>query len=209
MTDNPTVTCHVCRRDNVEVRNGKLAHHLIPGTEGKEDGLSCRGGGEEPQDSYPMTVHLGVLTATRPIGARIEFFHGAKIEGTLIDLTPSEFSKVHYQVHLRTDDGKSITRLPLSHPVTMLTGREGRPEDGHTFRITIDSRMASGIQGPDDPAPHSYTDSDDFWGPTLHTEVRAWDLPTALKRASELQLMDWRLPNGVALANARKEDLDQ
>lgn len=164
----------------------------------------------EHTDEYPLTVHLGVLTATRPIGARIEFFteiYGVKIEGTLIGLTPSEFSKLHYQVHLRTDDGKAVNRLPLDHPVTMLTGREGRPEDGHTFRITTVSRGAFGIQGPDDPAPHSYQDEADFGDMVLHADVRAWSQSEALARASEMELRDWRLPSGISLWHAREGDL--
>lgn len=159
-------------------------------------------------EKYPMTVSLGVLTATRPIGARVEFSSeaGIRYTGTLTSLMPSEHSTVHYQIHLRGDDGKTVMRLPLSHPITLLTGAEGRPEDGHTFRITVVNRGSSGIMGPGDTEPHFYVDSLEFGPLELHAEVRAWSQSEALKRASEMELRDWRLPNGTSLWHARDED---
>lgn len=212
MDEDPTATCHVCRRENVAVRDGTLAHHLIPGTEGREDGLSCRGSGEDPRDSYPLTVHLGVLTATRPLGARLVVVDasGDEFEGTLVNLTPSSRSTAYYTLHLRLEnqDNSAVPlTLPLNHPVTLLTDRHGRPEDGHTFRITVVSRGSSGIMGPGDEKPHDYQDSPEFGDLELHAEVRAWSQSEALKRASEMELRDWRLPSGVSLWHARDDDL--
>lgn len=162
---------------------------------------------DEHADTYPVTVHLGVLTASRPIGARVEFTDlkngELHYEGRIAGLRPSALSKVYYRLIL---DAGSFD-LPLSHPITLLTGPEGRPEDGHTFRITVISRGASGIMGPGEEKPHDYAD-DGYWGPMeLHAEVRAWDQPTALRRASEMELRDWRLPSGVSLWHAREGDL--
>lgn len=151
-------------------------------------------------EQYPMTVHLGVLTATRPIGARIQLtFRDRQYEGILRGLTPSELSGPFYRLHMDED----VLDLELSHPVTLLTGREGRPEDGHTFRITVESRGASSIMGPDDTEPHSYADDPDFTGRPLHVEVRAHNQRDALRRATEMELRDWRLPDGTSLWHDR------
>src|SRR3954468_15203627 len=159
-------------------------------------------------EQYPMTVSLGVLTATRPIGARVEFSSeaGIRYTGTLIGLKPSEHTTISYIIGLRTADGVMWQRLPLSHPITLLTGREGRPEDGHTFRITVVSRGSSGIMGPGDTEPHDYQDSPEFGDLMLTTDVRAWSQSEALKRAGEMELRDWRLPSGVSLWHAKDED---
>jgi hypothetical protein len=165
---------------------------------------------ELQQEQYPMTVHLGVLTATRPIGARVAFSSeaGIRYEGILTGLTkPSEHAVLSYVIRLRTSDGIAEIRLPLSHPITLLTGREGRPEDGHTFRITVINRGSSGIMGPGDSEPHDYQDSPEFGPLELHAEVRAWSQSEALERASKLELRDWRLPSGVSLWHAREADL--
>lgn len=160
-------------------------------------------------EQYPKTVHLGILTGSRPIGARlrVETTPSFVYEGTLTGLTPSD-STVYYQLHLRLDSGvKAEWKLPLSHPVTLLTGREGRPEDGHTFRITVISRGASGIMEPGEKEPHDYQDSAEFGDMVLTADVRAWSQSDALKRASEMELRDWRLPSGVSLWHAREGDL--
>jgi hypothetical protein len=155
-------------------------------------------------EQYPMIVSLGVLTATRPIGARVRVtFRGNQYEGILRNLTPSDLGKLFYRLHLDED----VLDLDLSHPVTLLTGREGRPEDGHTFRITVVSRGSSGIMGEGDEKPHDYQDSPEFGDMVLTADVRAWSQAEALRRASEMELRDWRLPSGVSLWHAREGDL--
>jgi hypothetical protein len=82
----------------------------------------------------------------------------------------------------------------------------GGPEDGHTFRIKVNSRMASGIMGPGDKAPHDYTDAD-WWGPEEWTlEVRAWNLPDALRAAAEQPLTEWVRPNGKKLGDPEEPE---
>lgn len=165
-------------------------------------------------DVYFCEVSLGVLTATRPIGARVRLtdLGGTVWEGRITDLTESDRARVYYRLHLDTGSTREPEQmafdLPLSHRVTLLSGREGRPEDGHTFRITFDSRMASGIQAAEDSEPRDYRDADDFGGPPMHVEVRAWSLKAALLKAAEVPLRDWRLPSGISLWHARDEDLN-
>jgi len=67
------------------------------------------------------------------------------------------------------------------------------PEDGHTWVITGASRMSSGIMGPEDAAPHDYQDAD-WWGEPFSIQVRAWDLPAALRLAAEQPLAAWSHP---------------
>jgi hypothetical protein len=164
-------------------------------------------------EQYPMTVHLGILTGSRPIGARLKFVNidGRAYEGRIVNLTESDLGTIFYRLHLDVGTPHKpdvlIFDLPISHEVTLLTGREGRPEDGHTFRITVVSRGSGGIMREGDEKPHDYQDSAEFGDLVLTADVRAWSQAEALRRASEMELRDWRLPSGVSLWHAREGDL--
>lgn len=69
---------------------------------------------------------------------------------------------------------------------TCLVPREEGPEDGHTFRITIESRGSYGVVGVS-----GHTDAEEFAGGARTVEVRAWDLPAALRKAAALPLATW------------------
>lgn len=60
------------------------------------------------------------------------------------------------------------------------------PESGHTFRISVDSRGSYAVVGVE-----GHTDSEDFMGPPMTVEVRAWNLPDAVRRAANLPVSVW------------------
>ena len=60
------------------------------------------------------------------------------------------------------------------------------PEDGHTFRVSVTSRGSYGIAGEE-----GHTDADEFMGPAMTLDVRAWNLPEALRRAAARPLSQW------------------
>lgn len=55
------------------------------------------------------------------------------------------------------------------------------PDDGHTFRITFDSRGSYSVVGDE-----HHTDAPDFHGVPHVVEVRAWNLRDALRKAANL-----------------------
>lgn len=61
------------------------------------------------------------------------------------------------------------------------------PEHGHTFRLVVTSRGSYGIVGEEE-----HTDSEDF-GPPFTVDVRAWNLPDALRQAAVLFPRLWQL----------------
>lgn len=61
---------------------------------------------------------------------------------------------------------------------------EQGPDDGHTFRFICRSRMSSTVDR------ETWSDAD-WWGPPLVYEVRAWDLPQALRVASTVPVASW------------------
>lgn len=61
------------------------------------------------------------------------------------------------------------------------------PEHGHTFRIEVRSRGSYGVVGVE-----GHTDSGDF-GPPFTVDVRAWNLPDALRTAAALFPAMWHL----------------
>jgi hypothetical protein len=67
---------------------------------------------------------------------------------------------------------------------------EGGPDDGHTFRLTALIRGSYGVVGEE-----HHTDVGEFMGPAFGVEVRAWNLPDALRKAAELPLADWVHPD--------------
>lgn len=60
------------------------------------------------------------------------------------------------------------------------------PDQGHTFRITVQSRGSYRIQGDE-----QYHDEPDFSGPPWVQEVRAWSLMEALRRAQDIPFATW------------------
>lgn len=72
------------------------------------------------------------------------------------------------------------------HPDTEATSiLDTTPDEGHTFRIVVQSRMSSTVVGDE-----HHTDSDHF-GPGMLLDVRAWDLPSALRKAADFPLDAW------------------
>ena len=74
------------------------------------------------------------------------------------------------------------------------------PDRGHTFRLSVTSRMSSKVVGDE-----HHTDAD-WFSPPIVAEVRAWDLPAALRFAAGFGLTDWEhieapedLPRSVAV----------
>lgn len=63
------------------------------------------------------------------------------------------------------------------------------PEDGHTFRIRASSRGSYAVVGEPHHDAAEFHDVEPF---TL--EVRAWDLPAALRRAAATPLAAWKMP---------------
>lgn len=63
------------------------------------------------------------------------------------------------------------------------------PDTGHLWRLIAFSKMSSKVVGEE----HN-TDSGSF-GPPLVAEVRAFDLPTALRKAATLPLREWIHPD--------------
>lgn len=61
------------------------------------------------------------------------------------------------------------------------------PGDGHTFRIEVTSRGSYAVKGVE-----GHTDSDHF-DPPMSVEVRAWNLPDALRQAAALFPTAWNL----------------
>lgn len=59
------------------------------------------------------------------------------------------------------------------------------PEMGHTFHIEVASRGSYAVVG--EPG---HTDADHF-GPPMTLDVRAWDLPAALRKAAAVPLNEW------------------
>lgn len=66
------------------------------------------------------------------------------------------------------------------------------PESGHTFRVSVESRGSYAVAGVE-----GHTDAEDFSGPVMTVEVRAWDLPEAVRRASNYPLSVWFAPELV------------
>lgn len=60
------------------------------------------------------------------------------------------------------------------------------PDDGHTFRLHVLSRMSSTIVGEE-----HHTDAPNFGRAALTLDVRAFDLPAALRKAAALPLAEW------------------
>ena len=71
---------------------------------------------------------------------------------------------------------------------------EESPEEGHTFRFSIDIRSSSKVVG--DP---EYHDAEDFYGVPLVFEVRAWSMDAALRKALDL-------PFEVRMASAIEQE---
>lgn len=69
--------------------------------------------------------------------------------------------------------------VPLVHPA----------DTGHLWRVVALSKMSSSVVGDE-----HHTDSD-YFGPPLIAEVRAWDLPAALRKAAHLPLREWTHPD--------------
>lgn len=63
----------------------------------------------------------------------------------------------------------------------------GGPEEGHTFRFEVSSRMSSRVIG--DPEHHDA----DWFGPPHVLHVRAWSLPAAAHKAAELPFAAWSM----------------
>lgn len=63
--------------------------------------------------------------------------------------------------------------------------------EGHTFFITVTSRGSYAVVG--EPG---HTDADHF-GPPMTVDVRAWDLPTALRKAAAVPLNEWGFEEDV------------
>jgi hypothetical protein len=85
--------------------------------------------------------------------------------------------------HLRLQDArKALIAYRRGEPVPKVEG----PEDGHTFRIRVESRMSSSVQGEE-----GHTDADWFDEHGTGVEVRAWDLPAALRKAAALPFAVW------------------
>lgn len=64
------------------------------------------------------------------------------------------------------------------------------PDEGHTFRISVSSRMSSTVVGDE-----HHTDADYFFGAHV-TAVRAWNLRDALDKAHDLRFASWGLDHG-------------
>jgi len=83
----------------------------------------------------------------------------------------------------------------------------GTPEDGHLWHFTVSSRCSFGVVGQP-----GKTDSD-WWGEPWSIEVRAWNLPDALRKAAELPLTAWKMPggedDGVDWAEVAREDQER
>lgn len=60
------------------------------------------------------------------------------------------------------------------------------PDNGHTFRISVDSRGSYMVVGDE-----HHSDAGDFHGIPHVLEIRAWDLPAALAKAAALPLSAW------------------
>lgn len=74
---------------------------------------------EDEPDGW-VTCTLGVISATRPIGARVRLTHqrtGLRHEGTIGALEGSDVSLVYYRLTIEEADGPTILDLPLSHPL--------------------------------------------------------------------------------------------
>lgn len=69
---------------------------------------------------------------------------------------------------------------------TVQTADEQTPNDGHTFRITFDSRGSSKVRGE-----REYTDAPAYSGYERTIEVRAWNLRDALMKAAVMPLDRW------------------
>lgn len=60
------------------------------------------------------------------------------------------------------------------------------PESGHTFRVSVISRGSYAVAGIE-----GHTDAEEFMGPAMTLDVRAWNLPDALRRVSHRPLAAW------------------
>lgn len=73
----------------------------------------------------------------------------------------------------------------------------GTADDGHTFRISVETRGSFGVVGE----PH-HTDAE-WWGAPFVREMRAWDLPQALRVAATLPLSSWAVEDPSPAERAR------
>lgn len=62
------------------------------------------------------------------------------------------------------------------------------PEHGHTFRIEITSRGSYGVVGEE-----GHTDAEEFMGGPMTIDMRAWNLPDALRQAAAVFPAIWHL----------------
>lgn len=89
---------------------------------------------------------------------------------------------------------------PEQPPAALEADLEG-PEQGHTWRFTVEGRTAGPL--PTDDAPDGpYTDSPYFSGEVWTLEVRGWSLKQGLLKAAALGLGAWRRPSGKRLDEA-------
>lgn len=66
--------------------------------------------------------------------------------------------------------------------------RPDDPEQGHTFRIEVTSRGSYGVVGEE-----GHTDAEEFMGGPMTIDIRAWNLPDALRQAAAVFPAIWHL----------------
>lgn len=95
-----------------------------------------------------------------------------------------------------------IELVPKPQVSPVSTADQEGPEQGHTWRFTVEGRSSGGIWLSGDDRPAAYEDAPYFSGEVWHLEVRGWSLVEGLRRAAQLGLGAWRRPDGKRLDEA-------
>lgn len=69
----------------------------------------------------------------------------------------------------------------------------GGPPSGHTFEISVRSRMSGNVVNEHGEETHPHSDAD-WFGPPWSLRVRAWNQRDALRLAATLPITDWERP---------------
>lgn len=97
-----------------------------------------------------------------------------------------QFTEEQYERY-QTLSKRMTVRLAEAIIAGPVLAEDETPDDGHTFRISVCSRMSSKVVGE----PH-HTDSPQFDDDLVNlVEVRAWSLSEALEKAALMPLSVW------------------
>jgi hypothetical protein len=99
------------------------------------------------------------------------------------DMTPEEFRAAEtIGAPVRIVTSAAEYRAALRSPETE------DPEDGHQFHFAVRCQGSSAVTGE----PHT---DDDWMGEAFRLTVRAWSLAAACRKAGELGLYQWAMPD--------------